>query len=75
MELISVDPNLPDHMQRVVVEHNELVKKQQDLKKFIEVSEIYKSLPVAEQGRLVRQHALMSEYVLVLNERIIACYE
>lgn len=62
---------LQPHQQRVVTERDELQTKLTALSKFID-SDIFDTLPSAEQGRLQRQKLIMIDYVAVLNERIAA---
>lgn len=59
------------HQERVVAEEAELDEKHQKLSSFIG-SQMYLSLPEAEQDRLVRQSGYMNEYRKVLIERILA---
>jgi len=59
------------HQQRVVDEKTELDEKIEKLNTFTD-TDIFKVLPVAEQGRLVRQLAIMNNYSGVLGERIAA---
>jgi hypothetical protein len=70
MNQIEMEPNMPDHIQRVVVEYNELINKVNPLNSFITSSEIFPTLPVAEQSRMKRQFKLMVDYAIVLAERI-----
>lgn len=63
--------DLQPHQQRVVTERDELQTKLGALSRFID-SELFDTLPHAEQGRLQRQKLIMIEYVAVLNERIAA---
>lgn len=59
------------HQQRVVDEKRELDEKLTKLDAFGR-TELFKSLPAEEQGRLNRQHSLMEQYSAVLGERIAA---
>ena len=62
---------LKPHQQRVVDEKRELDDKLTKLDTF-GCTELFKSLPADEQGRLCRQHSLMEQYSAVLGERIAA---
>lgn len=57
--------------ERVVEEKKELDDKLSRLRPFIEGA-TFKTLPDAEQDRLIRQRRLMEEYSDVLGERIAA---
>jgi hypothetical protein len=63
------------HQQRVVDEKNELGEKLDKLKAFIETNPIFKTLHVAERGRLNRQFDAMAEYSRILSQRIAAFSE
>ena len=63
---------MQDFQQRVVDEKAELDDKLAKLVKFIEGSDIFKTIPEAEQTRLVRQAGFMRQYSDVLKERIAA---
>lgn len=58
------------HQQRVVDEHAELETKRAALRSFLDTSDMYATLPVAEQARLHLQHAIMQDYSNVLALRI-----
>lgn len=60
---------LAPHQQRVVDELAELEAKRVALGKFL-IAPFFRSLDPAEQDRLQRQHGYMSQYSLVLSERI-----
>jgi len=62
---------LQPHQQRVVDEKRELDEKLAKIDAFGR-TELFKSLPADEQGRLNRQHSLMEQYSAVLGERIAA---
>jgi hypothetical protein len=62
---------LQPHQQRVVDEKRELDEKLTKLGAFGR-TELFKTLPEDEQGRLNRQHSLMEQYSAVLGERIAA---
>lgn len=55
--------------QRVIDEKNELIRKVKRLNKFI-LTDDFEELSAAEKELLRRQHKLMMEYKLILNERI-----
>lgn len=61
--------HLPPHQQRVIGEKVQLDDKVQKLNGFIG-TEFFKSLPEAEQDRLLRQAMSMRDYATVLEERI-----
>lgn len=61
----------PLFQQRVVQEKQELDDKIVELDKFL-LTEIFHGLPSAEQERLERQFAAMTDYAAVLGERIAA---
>ena len=63
--------DLQPHQQRVVDEKRELDVKLTKLDAFGR-TELFKTLPEDEQGRLNRQHSLMEQYSAVLGERIAA---
>lgn len=58
------------HQERVVAEKKDLDDKLDKLKTFIEVSPIFRTLPIAEQVRLNRQFDAMAEYSSILGQRI-----
>ena len=58
------------HQQRVIDEKNELDEKREKLSAFKASNPLYFQLPEAEQHRLSRQLAIMTEYSEVLGERI-----
>ena len=60
------------HQQRVVDEKSELDDKREKLSAFKASNPLYFQLPEAEQHRLSRQLAIMTEYSEVLGERIAA---
>jgi hypothetical protein len=60
----------PAHQQRVVDEQQELVTKIIALRAFIESNTIFAGLCTDEQTRLRKQESIMTEYILVLTERI-----
>ena len=61
-------PLLP-HQERVVAEKADLDAKRTALNAFFG-SQLFAGLDFAEQDRLRRQHAVMSEYSEILGERI-----
>lgn len=63
---------LQPHQQRVVDEKAELNEKLNKLTSFVLDSPIFKDLPQAERGRLLRQMVLMQLYSEVLADRIAA---
>lgn len=63
-------PMKPPHQQRVIDEREELVVRLRKLGSFIKESPVFKTLPAEERERLVRQESCMSEYSLILGERI-----
>ena len=60
---------MPAYQERVIVEHNELVEKQNALNDFI-VSENFTKVETAERDRLRLQYNIMTSYILVLKQRI-----
>lgn len=63
--------SLQPHQQRVIEESNELTSKLLALEAFFGTA-LFKSLPMEENMRLLRQADAMWEYSNVLNERIAA---
>lgn len=61
----------PPHQQRVLIEYVELGDKLNKLNGFIE-TDLFKSLPLAEQERMTVQRGAMGEYHGVLADRIAA---
>lgn len=61
--------NLAPHQQRVVGERADLADKLDKLGVFLGGS-VFNELPEDERDRLTRQHAAMSSYLNVLDERI-----
>jgi hypothetical protein len=59
------------HQHRVTVERAELNEKIEKLAKFFD-TEMYQSLPMAEQGRMLQQLKHMIDYRHVLDNRIAA---
>jgi len=59
------------YQRRVVDEREELSEKIVKLAKFFD-TQVYQSLPVAEQDRMLRQLTHMNDYRDVLDERIAA---
>nr|WP_300312793.1 hypothetical protein [Halomonas sp.] len=57
------------HQERVVTEKEELDAKISALDSFLG-GQVFASLDVGEQDRLVRQHKYMTQYSSVLSERI-----
>ena len=62
----------PEHQQRVLDEKAELDTKRSRLAAFIELSPIFGALPGDERGRLVAQYRVMTEYSVILGDRISA---
>lgn len=60
---------LKPHQERVVYEKEELDKKREKLKEFIN-GEVFKTLEQAEQFRLSAQIEIMTQYSNVLDDRI-----
>ena len=60
---------MPAYQERVVVEHNELVEKQNALNDFI-VGDNFTKVDSAERERLRLQYNIMTAYILVLKQRI-----
>lgn len=58
-----------EYQLRVVKEYNELINKLTGLRKFIE-GELFKTLKIEEQGRLLLQNSIMEAYTVVLSLRI-----
>ena len=58
------------YQERVIQEKKELDEKLEKLDTFVR-SEIYKTLPVEEQNRLLKQYSIMESYSHILNERIV----
>ncbi|CAB3742666.1 hypothetical protein LMG24238_06920 [Paraburkholderia sediminicola] len=58
------------HQQRVVDEKTELDFKRTALKVFIDSNPVFAGLPDDERGRLVAQYRVMTEYSVILGERI-----
>lgn len=59
------------HQQRVVMEKDELDAKLAKLNAFFATG-TYNALPVEEQDRLARQSVAMTDYSVILGERIAA---
>lgn len=62
---------LPAHQARVVIEYHELETRRAALAGFIKGA-IFPTLPINERSRLQRQHNHMTDYALVLDERVAA---
>jgi hypothetical protein len=62
---------LKPHEQRVIDERKALDTKIVSLETFIETNDIFDTLSVAEQGRLMTQLHIMRAYSWVLNSRIV----
>ena len=58
------------HLERMKVEHNELKVKIDALNGFICNNEIFKSLPLDEQVRMIQQAGFMKSYLDVLHSRL-----
>lgn len=67
-----MEKSLQPHQQRVVDEQIELDDKRAKLKKFIGESPAFSALPDDERGRLIAQYRTMTEYSVILGERIAA---
>ena len=65
---------MQEHQKRVVTEKEELDNKLTKLISFFETP-IFSGLDAAEQERLKRQSAIMTDYSVVLGERIAAFAE
>lgn len=63
------DKQLPEHMQRVVLESQQLIERVEKLSAFLD-TETYASLPVLERMLLGQQLIAMSSYAEVLAARI-----
>lgn len=59
------------HQERVITEQKDLANKLDRLKEFA-ASEAFNALPAEEQDRLLRQAAIMDQYVTVLGDLISA---
>jgi crAss001_48 related protein len=57
------------HQQRVVTELKDLSDKREKLGAFLQ-GDVFKSLDLAERGRLVHQYEIMGKYADILRERI-----
>lgn len=66
-----MDTQMQDHQTRVVTERFDLNVKIESLAKFLD-TEIYYSLALSEQGRLLEQLGIMNQYRDVLDRRIAA---
>lgn len=64
-------PHWKEYQKRVWEECQELKARRDRLGSFIG-SDVFKSLPVAEQGRMQMQHQVMGEYADILDARIAA---
>lgn len=62
------------HQERVVQEQLELAAKLLKLEEFAK-GEVFAGLDLGERNRLFRQRHHMTQYLLVLNERISAFYD
>jgi len=62
------------HQERVVAEKKELDEKRDKLGKFID-GDTFSTLPVPEKDRLIRQAVAMTDYSVILGERIEAFKE
>lgn len=60
------------YQERVIEEKKQLSERLQKLTEFIFSGQAFDSLPKEERQRLVRQMNIMSEYSIVLLERIVA---
>ena len=64
---------MQEHQQRVIAESEELQNRLYRLSAFIaDSTSAFPKLDALEQTRLIRQRAIMGDYVNVLNERIAA---
>jgi hypothetical protein len=63
-----------EYQERVVAERKELHERLTKLRQF-NAGAIFPQLPEAERGRLTRQCMVMSTYLSILNERIMAFQE
>ena len=66
------EKNTQPHQERVVSEKAELDDKLFKLSQFIDGSSTFKSLPVAERERLMKQRYVMGSYSKILGDRIAA---
>ena len=60
---------MKDYQQRVVTEKRELDERREKLDVFIR-TELFQTLPVAEQHLMIRQLSIMCQYSKVLGDRI-----
>jgi hypothetical protein len=64
---------MEEHQKRVVAELEELLERRHKLATFIHTPDSkFVGLDALEQTRLIRQYAIMGDYVNVLRERIAA---
>lgn len=59
-----------DHIDRMKVEHKELVVKIEALNAFVHGNDIFKTLCDLEQAKMIKQVAHMEAYARVLESRI-----
>lgn len=59
-----------DHIERMKIEHKELVDRQGALNAFIHGNPIFKDLDDLEQARMIKQSGFMGAYARVLEQRI-----
>ena len=60
-----------DHIERMKIEHKELIAKHAALNTFIYSNDLFKSLCDFEQTRMIKQSGFMGAYASVLEQRIL----
>lgn len=60
---------IPEYQQRVIDERNSLVEKVEKLRQFID-GVIWGKIHIDEQQRLLKQYTYMSQYLIILEDRI-----
>ena len=60
-----------DHIERMKIEHKDLVAKHTALNAFIHGNDLFKSLCDLEQARMIKQSGFMGAYASVLEQRIL----
>jgi len=61
---------MPDHLDRMKKEHNDLTDNIKALNAFIHSNDVFKTLSDIEQVAMVKQLAFMESYATVLSGRI-----
>ena len=63
---------MSEHIDRMKIEHKELVGKHMSLNSFIQGNPLFKELCDLEQARMHKQSGFMGAYAVVLEQRILS---